>query len=92
MRHVDAGEIAYIIVGHGIKRKCIRFAPSDLAHFQEDREEDHAMSVYPRGKKGIYVYDFQIERVPFFGSTGCTTKRDALAFESRSQKASAAKA
>jgi integrase len=39
------------------------------------------MSVYPRGKKGIYVYDFQIEREPFFGSTGCTTKREALAFE-----------
>jgi len=44
------------------------------------------MSVYPRGKKGVYVYDFQIERKPFFGSTGCTTKREALAFESQVRK------
>lgn len=39
------------------------------------------MSVYPRGKKGIYVYDFQLEGHKFFGSTECTTKREALAFE-----------
>jgi len=44
------------------------------------------VSVYPRGKKGIYVYDFQIERVPFFGSTGCTTKREALAVEAERRK------
>ncbi len=44
------------------------------------------MSVYPRGKKGVYVYDFQIERRKFFGSTGCTTKRDALAFEAEVRK------
>jgi integrase len=44
------------------------------------------VSVYPRGKKGVYVYDFQIERVPFFGSTGCTSKREALAFEAERRK------
>jgi hypothetical protein len=35
MRHVAAGDIPYIIVGHGTKRKSIRFAPSDLASFRE---------------------------------------------------------
>jgi hypothetical protein len=35
MEHVAAGEIPYIIVGRGTKRKSIRFAPSDLASFRE---------------------------------------------------------
>jgi integrase len=43
------------------------------------------MSVFPRGKKGIYTYSFQIGGVPFFGTTGCTTKREALAFEAQAK-------
>src|SRR5262245_29904828 len=44
------------------------------------------MSVFPRGKGGIYSYSFQLEGHPFFGTTGCTTKRDALAFEADIRK------
>jgi integrase len=43
------------------------------------------MSVYPRGKKGIYDYDFQ-QGHRFLGSTGCTTKREASAFEAEVRK------
>lgn len=35
------------------------------------------MSVYPRAD-GIYVYDFRIKRVRFYGPTGCRSKREAL--------------
>src|SRR3974390_821893 len=44
------------------------------------------MSVFPRGKKGIYAYSFQIRGQPFFGSTGCTTKREALAVEAQAKQ------
>lgn len=43
------------------------------------------MSVYPR-KNGIYVYDFEIKGVRFFGSTGCTSKRAAQEFERDKRK------
>ena len=45
------------------------------------------MSVYASGKTGIHDDDFQFQGVRFFGSTGCTTKRDALAFEAEVRKA-----
>src|SRR5688572_20897186 len=44
------------------------------------------MSVYPRAD-GIYVYDFQIKRVRFYGSTGCRSKREAKAFEDQRREA-----
>jgi integrase len=44
------------------------------------------MSVFPRGRKGIYSYSFQLEGVAFFGTTGCTSKRDALAFEADARR------
>ena len=37
MRHVAAGEIPYISVGRGVKRKSIRFTPSDIAMFKHTR-------------------------------------------------------
>lgn len=39
------------------------------------------MSVFTRGKSGIYSYSFQIKGRTFFGTTGCTTKPEALAYE-----------
>src|SRR5262245_49564009 len=39
------------------------------------------MSVFKRGKQGIYSYSFQIKGRPFFGTTGCTTEGEALAYE-----------
>ena len=44
------------------------------------------MSVYPRADK-IYVYDFWLKRVRFFGSTGCRSKREAKAFEEQKREA-----
>src|SRR5690242_11808697 len=38
------------------------------------------MSVYPR-KDGVYVYDFQIKRVRFCGTTGVTSERAAKEIE-----------
>ena|ERR1035437_9816697 len=38
------------------------------------------MSVYPRAD-GLYVYDFQIKRVRFYGPTGVKSKRAAEEFE-----------
>jgi integrase len=38
------------------------------------------MSVYPR-KNGIYHYDFKISGVRFYGTTGCTSRREAEKFE-----------
>lgn len=43
------------------------------------------MSVYPR-KNGIYVYDFEVKGVRFFGSTGCTSKRAAQEYERDKRK------
>jgi len=43
------------------------------------------MSVYPRAD-GIYVYDFQIQRVRFFGSTGSRARREAEQFEKARRK------
>ena len=39
------------------------------------------MSVYKPAKSPFYAYDFQIRSVRFTGSTECTSKRDAEAFE-----------
>ena len=39
------------------------------------------MSVFARGKQGIYSYSFKIKGRPFFGTTGCTTEAEALAVE-----------
>lgn len=47
------------------------------------------MSVYPR-KNGIYVYDFEIKGLRFFGSTGLRSKRAAEEFE-RDRRKEAAK-
>jgi integrase len=44
------------------------------------------MSVYPRGQKGVYAFDFKIHGVRFFGNTGGTTKREALAYEDQVRK------
>lgn len=44
------------------------------------------MSVYRRAD-GIYVYDFQLRRVRFYGSTGCTNRRDAEAIERQCREA-----
>lgn len=41
------------------------------------------MSVYKPALSPNYAYDFQLEGVRFTGSTGCTSKRDAEAFEKR---------
>lgn len=40
------------------------------------------MSVYTSPKyKGVYQFDFQIKRIRFHGSTGCTARREAEKFE-----------
>ena len=39
------------------------------------------MSVYKPAKSPFYAFDFQIRGVRFTGSTECTSKRDAEAFE-----------
>src|SRR5262245_43665303 len=44
------------------------------------------MSVYPRGKTGVYWYDFWLQGHRFLGSTGTTTKRDAERFEAEVRK------
>jgi integrase len=44
------------------------------------------MSVYIRGKKNEYTFDFWIKGERFFGNTGCTTKREALAYEAKLRK------
>lgn len=41
------------------------------------------MSVYKTDKSPYWQYDFQRTKVRFHGSTGCTSKRDAEAFEAR---------
>jgi integrase len=47
------------------------------------------MSVYPR-KNGIYVYDFEVKGLRFFGSTGLRSKRAAEEFERAKRKEAAA--
>ena len=44
------------------------------------------MSVYKRGKKGLYQYDFWLEGHRFLGTTGKTTEEDALRFEKKTRK------
>src|SRR4051812_9840433 len=39
------------------------------------------MSVYKHQESPFYHYDFQLKGRRFHGSTGCTSKRDAEAFE-----------
>lgn len=39
------------------------------------------MSVFKRGKKGVYEFDFWLEGDRFFGTTGKTTRDEALKYE-----------
>jgi excisionase family DNA binding protein len=68
--HVDAGEITYVLVGRGTKRKRRRFAEEDLAAFAERqrRRECPCPSIsrrkVPTGimTSGSAVFDFQALR------------------------------
>src|SRR5262245_18186728 len=44
------------------------------------------MSIFKRGKQGIYSYSFQIRGRPFFGTTGCKTEREARAIEKQKRE------
>lgn len=44
------------------------------------------MSVYKRAGSDIYSYDFEYRKSRFSGSTGCTTRREAEAFEKRERE------
>ena len=39
------------------------------------------MSVYRTDRSPFYQYDFEVQRVRFFGSTKCKSERDAKKFE-----------
>jgi hypothetical protein len=60
MRHVRAGEISYIEIGLGKKRRSIRFATSDLTAFIDNHRRNDARP--SRGKvarPSLRVYDFR---------------------------------
>ena len=51
MRHVDRGEITYVNVGHGQKRRMIRFTDSDIEAFENNHRRIEACPSSPEAKK-----------------------------------------
>jgi hypothetical protein len=50
-RHVDAGEIPYILLGRGEKRRKIGFDPADLDAFVDQRKQRACPSTAPRARR-----------------------------------------
>ena len=79
---VQDGELSYINMGRGKKRARYRFTIPDLQAFIEHRRrrEVFCRSTKPNSRR-IYHFDFQHRGHRFYGSTGCTTRKEAEAFE-----------
>ena len=76
------GTLDYINVGRGKKRPRYRFTKQDLDAFIERRRqrEVQCLSTSTRSRP-FYHFDFQVRGRRFYGSTKCTTRKEAEAFE-----------
>ena len=82
--HAASGALRYVAVGLGSKRKRKMFAPTDLTAFIEAQtRKDFAriMSLTRDPRSPYWRFDFQVGGHRFFGTTKCTTRREAEAVE-----------
>ena len=79
---VQDGELSYINVGRGKKRARYRFTIPDLqAVHRASQAEGSPLSVYKPKKSPFYHFDIQVRGRRFHGTTKCTTRKEAEAFE-----------
>ena len=76
--HVAARAIKYVTIGHGRKRPRKMFTDADLdtVHCQPN-PRGPAVSIRRDPRSPFWQYNFQIRGYRFFGSTKCTTRREA---------------
>jgi len=85
--HIEDGDISYVELGHGTKRKRRKFSPADLDAFiaNQRRKDASRMSIRRDTRSPYWSYNFQIGGHRFFGSTKRKTKREAEKVEAQAR-------